>query len=172
MPNPTSKGTSIGDGFSMQKQQHQAAVTAAAAAVTAAATGNVLATATATVVPRCTAKGLPAAEETEATNPVSKNAPTPVPDDALSVATIKVETGRRLREMKKASASTVANPHQKVNNETDETTRSCSGAPAQVVAFFGCRLSLVPSRKEPTDRASVTNEKLAFCKRVFPHSSK
>ena len=159
VPNAASKVASVGDAFSTQKQQHQAAVTAAAAGK------NVLATAT--VVPQCTNKVLPATGETEVTNPVPKSAPTPAPDSALSVAAIKVETGRRLCGVKKASASTVANPHRKANNETDESRR-CSGAPAQVVAFFGCLLSLVPSRKEPAERASVTNEKLAFCKRVFP----
>jgi hypothetical protein len=86
------------------------------------------------------------------------------------VATIKVETARRLRGMKKASAkkaSTVVNPCRKAanNKRRDKGLFWCARTGR---CFFGHNLSLVPFRKEPTEQASATNKQLAFCKRVFP----
>jgi hypothetical protein len=43
-----------------------------------------------------------------------------------------------------------------------------SAPPAQVVAFLGYLLSLVPSKAEASEWATLTNEKLAFYKRGFP----
>jgi hypothetical protein len=68
---------------------------------------------------------------------------------------------------KEKKASNVRNPYHKPNDEKEQTTRSYS-VPAQVVAFLGYFLSLVPSKTEGSKWATSTNEKLAFYKRLFP----
>jgi hypothetical protein len=88
-------------------------------------------------------------------------------EDALSVDTIKVKIKRRLctMEKEKKQASNVRNPYRKANDEKYQTWSY--SAPAQVVAFLGYLLSLVPSKAEASEWATLTNEKLAFYKRVF-----
>jgi hypothetical protein len=98
----------------------------------------------------------------------STTATTAIPEDAFSVATIKVEIERCLGAMEKEKkASNVRKPYCKANDEKDQT-RSYS-APTQVVAFSRYLLSLVvPSKTEAPEWATSTNEKLTFYKRLFP----
>jgi hypothetical protein len=94
----------------------------------------------------------------------------------LSLATIKVEIAPCLRKSKVEIASclrkterashAVTDPYPKGNKEKDKTR--CYSAPPQVVAFFGYLLSLVPSRAEALEWATVTNKRLVFYKRVLP----
>jgi hypothetical protein len=86
-----------------------------------------------------------------------------IPEDALSVDTIKVEIKRRLLATETSKKShTIRNPYRKASDAKDQA-RSYS-APAQVVAFLSYLLSLVPSKAEASERATLTNEKLAFYK--------
>jgi hypothetical protein len=155
------RSNSLGDGFLKQKQQALITVSEAPGVVATTTVGLVTTT---TTVETTTVATVATVETvaTVATNilPPSTTA-TAIPEDALSVETISVELERRLGAL--AKASKVRNPYCKANNET----RSYS-APAQVVAFFGYLLSLLPSKTEASERATLTNEKLSFYKRFFP----
>jgi hypothetical protein len=179
LPASDVRNNSIGDGivmrkgFFMQKQQDQAITstgTQQSMVLTAGVTTAGLLDDLAITAPSLTPS--PAPSPAPAKVPPIKVLPgiTTIPEDALSAATIKVKIVRHL-----CKTSTKANNKKdetsrtsvKANNEKDKTYKVLFCAPTGR-CFFDYLLSLVPLSAEASDRATVTNAKLAFYKRVFP----
>jgi hypothetical protein len=81
----------------------------------------------------------------EVTPTQATTATTAIPEDDLSVDKIKVEIERCLGVSKRRKKATnVRNPYPKANDEKLQTRSYL--APAQIVAFLGYLLSLVPSK--------------------------